>query len=137
MSICTVRPFAPLECAPCDDDGCKDIGDSHILPELGQEVIMGSGDIIDADTDDVVQKAIPLPTPKTPTAMEIAVHNLTHLPFRCWCPHCTAARRPNTQHRRQPSQNVRATPLLVADYCFIGDQKDEAKIPVLVACVYP
>ena len=29
-----------------------------------------------------------LPVPCTPSEMEVRTHNLTHLPFRAWCPHC-------------------------------------------------
>ena len=29
--------------------------------------------------------------PKEPTAEEIAEHNVKHVPYRSWCPHCVAA----------------------------------------------
>ena len=31
--------------------------------------------------------------PGTPTQKEMEEHNITHLPFRSWCPHCIAGRR--------------------------------------------
>ena len=94
-------------------------------------------DIIDLDGDTVVQPAQPLPQPKVPTAAQIAAHNITHLPYRSWCPHCVAARRPNTQHRSPSSPAHRAAPLLVADYCFVRDNDDDECVTILVARLYP
>ena len=82
-------------------------------------------DAIDLDSDEVIQVAQPLPQPKVPTAAQIAAHNLTHLPYRSWCPHCVAARRPNTHHRSSSPGQSRADPLLVADYCFVRDNDDD------------
>ena len=93
------------------------------------------GDVLDAEEDDVVQPARCLPCPVAPSPKEIAIHNLTHMPYRSWCRHCVAARRPNSHHRSLPS--ARSIPLLVADYCFLGDSDDSTKVTVLVACLYP
>ena len=92
-------------------------------------------DVLDADGDDAVQPALCLPCPKVPSAKEVEIHNLTHLPYRSWCRHCVAARRPNSHHRTSTSH--RSVPLLVADYCFLGDTDDQEKVTVLVACLYP
>ena len=32
--------------------------------------------------------------PGTPTASQLEINNLTHLPYRAWCPHCVATRKP-------------------------------------------
>ena len=94
-------------------------------------------DIINADDDDVIQPGKPLPEPRTPSPAEVAAHNLTHLPYRSWCPHCVRARRPNTQHRSKPSASRRTVPLLVADYCYVKDINDEQIQTLLVARLYP
>ena len=133
--ICPVSPADELLCLPCEDDaGYAHVGDAEAQYQPGEEQLVES-DVLDAEEDVVVQPAECLPVPKSPSAREIAVHNLTHLPYRSWCRHCVAARRPNSQHRTLSSQ--RSTPLLVADYCFLEDQEDAQKATVLVACLYP
>ena len=63
-------------------------------------------------------------------------HNLTHLPYRSWCPHCVAARRANASHLRGSS--TRQKPLFCADYCFIKDSRTEGDgLTTLVGAMYP
>ena len=35
-----------------------------------------------------------------PSKTEVDRHNLTHLPYRNWCPHCTRGRGKEAPHRR-------------------------------------
>ena len=86
------------------DEGWTNIGDSHVEADKASLVNGEPEDVVGEDGSEAIQTGMPLPEPYVPTAAEVAAHNLTHLPYRCWCPHCVAARRPNTQHRRQ-SQN--------------------------------
>ena len=93
--------------------------------------------MIEADDDEVVQVAQPLPAPMKPSKAQREAHECTHLPYRSWCPHCVAARRSNSQHRRSSSSN-RTLPLLVADYCRLKDTDDGIEgITVHVARLYP
>ena len=39
--------------------------------------------------------------PVDPTEEEIKVHNVTHMPFRSWCPHCVAAAAKASPHERR------------------------------------
>ena len=94
-------------------------------------------DIIDVDDEMVCQPCEPMIEPKVPTAAEIMAHNITHLPYRSWCPHCVAARRPNSHHARSKTEDRKASPLLVADYCFMKDNEDEDIVTVLVVRLYP
>ena len=42
---------------------------------------------------------------KQPSLRERRLHELTHLPFRQWCPHCVACKsRPDHQLRSDPSE---------------------------------
>ena len=134
--ICPVSPSDDISlCRPCDDDaGYVHVGDAEVPYQPGEEKAIDV-DVLEAEDEVTVQPGECLPVPKSPSAKEIAIHNLTHLPYRSWCRHCVAARRPNSQHRTLHSQ--RSTPLLVADYCFLGDNEDEEKVTVLVACLYP
>ena len=104
---------------------------------MDKEENLNEGDLIDLDEDTVIQPAKPLPSPKAPTAAQVAAHNITHLPYRSWCPDCVAARRPNSQHRSSSSESQRVDPLLVADYCFVRDNDDAEVITILVARLYP
>ena len=47
----------------------------------------------------MAQKPMMLRGPIEPTQLEIDIHNLTHLPYMSWCPHCVATRRPNVAHK--------------------------------------
>ena len=79
--MCPVSPYEPL-CRPCDDgeEGYEKVGDGPYLAQTGKERSIGQDDLLDAEGDEVVQPAIGLPSPKTPSAKEVALHNLTHLP---------------------------------------------------------
>ena len=64
------------------DDEIKDI----LNNEQETEVV-----IADPDHEHEIQEAAPpqgLPAPYTPSEAEVANHNLTHLPYRNWCPIC-------------------------------------------------
>ena len=76
------------------------------------------------------------PEPREPSPAEVNRHNLTHLPYRSWCPHCVAARRANAPHKQ--GSRPRAKPLFCSDYCFVGDTRTEAdNLTVLVGKLYP
>ena len=93
--------------------------------------------MIDIDDDVVVQNVDPLPEPLVPTRAQISTHNITHLPYRSWCKHCVAARRPNSPHLRSKTASQRSKPLLVADYCYVRDNADQELATILVARLYP
>ena len=61
--------------------------------------------------------------PKGPTQQEIDEHNATHIPYRSWCRWCVMGKKPNLRHSR--SSSARDVPLLVGDYCFVRDARDE------------
>ena len=143
--LCPVRPNSnqgddsfPL-CEPCgpEEQGWESIQDSHIEPACGGVKGDGEDDVIDIDDDSVVQKAKALPEPILPSRSVIDVHNLTHWPYRSWCPHCVAARRANTPHRRQANSARRTAPLLVTDHCFVRDLEDKELMKVLVCKMEP
>ena len=85
---------------------------------------------------EAAQRAVPVCSPCAPTQAEVDWHNLTHLPYRSWCQWCVAARKPNTPHSTLPGFS-REIPLLVADYCFVRDKRDQDLLTVLVARLYP
>ena len=42
----------------------------------------------DEDVSEEAKKPEVLRDPGAPTPKEVEEHNVTHLPFRSWCPHC-------------------------------------------------
>ena len=78
-----------------------------------------------------------MPCPKTPRPELVARHNLTHLPYANWCPHCVAARRANNPHFQRAETFRRHKPLFVLDYAFIRNSQDEDLMTMLVGKLYP
>ena len=76
----------------------------------------------------------PLVSPTQPTTAEMALHEVTHLPYAPWCPYCVAGRRPNAPH--SPAKNPTALPMLCSDYAFFGDQ-GEPLVTFIVAYIRP
>ena len=71
-----------------------------------------------------------LQSPKKPSAEEIATHELTHLPFRSWCPHCVRGKGRSADHRKHQDQpDIDEIHL---DYCFLGDADSKVR-PIIVA----
>lgn len=65
------------------------------------------------------QKPKGLPTPKGPTETEVLENNLTHLPFRSWCPLCA-----QSMSKKNPSQKLSSRqPVLQMDFLFIKDKE--------------
>ena len=105
-----------------ETEGIVDVvGDEEeIVPETRGNVVIPKG----------------LPSPSLPSKAEVEHHNLTHLPYRSWCPFCVAARRKNNAHFANREEG-RAKPLFCADYCFVGETEDDENLSVLVGRVYP
>ena len=70
------------------------------------------------------------------SAEQVEKHRVTHLPYRSWCPHCLAARRPNSRHLSSTSQSGRTVHIFVADYCFTRKPEEEL-LTGLVGKLYP
>ena len=52
--------------------------------------------------------------PSEPTASERRQHELTHLPYRDWCPHCVKAKGRHGVSKKQLDRQ----PVIQVDYCF-------------------
>ena len=93
---------------------------------------LGVKDIVDVD----VQVAKVPTAPVGPSQAEIEAHNVTHLPYRSWCRWCVMSKKPNTKHMRAQYAQ-RDVPLLVGDYAFIRDSRDEDLLTIFVGRMYP
>ena len=56
------------------------------------------GERVRADRNDDLIKS--MADPRKPTQKEIETHELTHLPYRNWCPACVKAKGKDLDHRR-------------------------------------
>ena len=72
-------------------------------------------------------------TPTEPTKQEILEHNLTHLPFRSWCPCCVAAKAKQWPHRKAAPKgdDEETVPSIHMDYWFMRDGEVDEKVTVL------
>ena len=56
-------------------------------------------------------------------------HNLTHLPYRNWCPICVQGKGRQDNYKKQQSQQ----PVIQVDFAYAKSQQDRKTIPVLIA----
>ena len=67
--------------------------------------------------------------PEQPTQQQIREHNLTHLPYRNWCPICVKSRGKADSHKNQTSKQ----PVIQIDFCYIKGIDDQQTTPILTA----
>ena len=107
------------------------------LAVLGEPIVGVERIVYDEDTGPGAIPARPLPTPRSMTEAQRAIHDLTHLPYDPGCEICVSNRRPNTQHRNLRHDDQRTIPLMVGDYCFPKHAEDTDTLTVLVVRVFP
>ena len=78
----------------------------------------------------------PMATPPEMTPAQWAKHSITHLPYHPGCSICRACKRNNIPHVKS-HEGDRDIPLLVGDYAFCRDSKDEGLATLLVLRLYP
>ena len=68
------------------------------------------------DTTD--QALVPklLSAPQEPTEQERELHNLTHMPYRAWCPLCVKRKGRQDYHKQVYDKR----PVIQVDYCFLA-----------------
>jgi hypothetical protein len=59
--------------------------------------------------------------PKLPSQKDVEEHNLTHLPYRNWCPVCVRSKGKEMGHRTATDKE-RTISEYCFDYCFPGDE---------------
>ena len=67
----------------------------------------------------------PMNAPTEMTPSQWAKHIITHLPYHPGCSICRACKRANTPHVKS-HESDREIPLLLGDYAFCRDSKDES-----------
>jgi len=120
-----------------DDDNWDEIQRSGLLDDPAG--VDQSKLIIDEDVDTDGKTTVlarGIPAPMMPSREVVARHNLNHLPYRTWCPHCVASRRPNSSHKSSKSRTERSIPVFVADYFFVR-KPNEDLLTGLAGKLYP
>jgi ribosome-binding protein aMBF1 (putative translation factor) len=97
-------------------------------PESGGAECSGGDEYAEIVCEDCeeVRKAQAMRDPGSPTTQEVEEHNITHLPFRGWCPACVAGKARDRPHRKVDHQSD-SLPQIVFDYGFIAT---EGKAPL-------
>ena len=106
------------------DDKIKDILNNE--PET--DVV-----IADPDHENEIQEAAPpqgLPAPFTPSEAEVNNHNLTHLPYRNWCPICVKGKGKAAAHRCLETHREAGVPVVSIDYTFLCDSGATCEVGV-------
>ena len=103
-----------------NEDDVKDVEDMTIFPSEVEELGEQSGPAVRAANDGDEALVRPgIVAPYSPRQPEIDRHNLTHLPFRSWCPICVKAKGKATGHRSLESHHDAGVPVISVDYCFL------------------
>ena len=113
----------PVEFEPEEDRGLEDTGESGtVKPHM-------------------------LCAPYEPSRQERIEHDLTHMPFRSWCPDCVAGKGVSHGHRTVLSKEESSIPLIGVDYAFLkkSDEIRQSKGEVTTTvikdqrskCVFP
>ena len=137
--LCPLRPPPPHHEGGAAGIGWDNIEDADVMRDPEAQVIGHAEDIEEASAMDESSTQIPIgkPEPAQPTRAEKARHDLTHITYRSWCPHCLMGRRPSAQHRSQSTANARSTPLFCADYAFVREAQDEELATCFIGRLYP
>jgi len=70
--------------------------------------------------------------PRLPSREDVEIHEMTHLPFRNWCPHRIKGRGIEASHKRA-GRDKDALPELHVDFCFMGSEVGEGNLTIVVA----
>ena len=81
----------------------------------------------DEEYQRAARQATGIKAPAQPTAQERAEHELTHLPYRSWCPTCVQNKGSSDNHPRQQSK----LPVIQFDFCFFTSHGETSTTPIL------
>ena len=84
----------------------------------------------------IADETIAQKIPQMPSKEEVDKHNLTHIPFRSWCPHCVRGKSVSKYHKKTKVGRDNELPVISMDYAYlkgksIDSEKDRGQ-PILV-----
>lgn len=82
------------------------------------------------DEDNKAVQVRTVPEVIQPTQQERDDHNLFHIPYRSWCPHCCAGK--GTERNSSATDGPGCIPCSSADYAFLGEESIDGTTPILV-----
>ena len=100
--------------------------DDEVKADNGMKSKENSQTMSPVEESDEAATAKVLPSPSPPSRQEMLEHNITHMPFRNWCPHCLAGKAKSTKHMQGAGLGVNETPIISMDYMFMGDKSANA-----------
>ena len=88
---------------------------------------------LDTDNEDpqAAKPARGVTAPKQPTPRERAEHNLTHLPYRTWCPTCVASKGKADSHTT--AKHTSKVPVIQVDFTYMKASAEKTATPILTA----
>jgi hypothetical protein len=87
-------------------------------PELAESEDENEGEAFGQDAGDL-RTMKKMTNPKLPSKEDVEAHELNHLPYRNWCPHCVKGRGVEAPHKRVEREEG-AVPEVHVDFCFPG-----------------
>ena len=73
--------------------------------------------------------------PRAPTKYEVEQHNLAHIPYRSWCPHCVRGKAVNSHHAAKhgkPDDELKSISRISLDYWYMGENDRKAQTNLLL-----
>ena len=122
VAECIAPPLSPFDC----HDGREPGGEVRPRVRAQEEEPQAEEEMPEA------KHPVVLKGPADPTTEEILAHNVTHLPYRSWCPHCVRGRGKSAAHARRDKEKETSMPTIAVDYHFLGEKEgDEKCLPCL------
>jgi len=121
---CRLRPILVNEDAVDGGDVEEVDGD-----DVGEEVVVDQQEADDGGEEDAGVRVKLAPTQPSKTEME--KHEVTHCPFRSWCPTCVAGRGQKSGHRQQ-KRDGGELPRFSMDYGFMGAENQPSAVLLVV-----
>ena len=106
----------------------KFLGENEDVPDLIEADLEDNSD--DEETGEARKPKV-MRDPGAPTRKEVDQHNVTHLPFRPWCPSCVIGQAKDKAHKRD-NEDDKAVDEIVFDYGFLGSEGINETLPVQV-----
>ena len=113
---------SPHECST--SEAIEEVNEGHMAGGEDNETITKEAVNLSANrqmmpVDEESNESIPvkvLPSPVPPSRQEMLEHNITHTPYRSWCPHCVAGKAKCTRHSQGQGLEHSEVPVLCMDY---------------------